>query len=305
MLFYQAIFFLFLNISCNEDFNPYGEFKKEYALVCILRDDTTHQVGVISCSYAPNQQGETNVFLEGADMRVWVGDSVYIFKDTTINYSNNNTINPQTYYYNNNFQILPSRNLEVEVLLQNGKRLKSISKSPDAVRFLRESNITVPTINSNLVKVYWDNTGTGFYYLPKLEIKYLYNGEVYFREVPLRYENNMPIFPLSNNRKSVIYNLDAISKTLEQISENNPEKNSYSIYQSLIFSVIVFDKEVSKYLSSTAQSKIDITITLNFPDYSNINGGLGIFGSQLKGNYNTLFFVEEYITEFGYKIILN
>jgi hypothetical protein len=306
----QVIFISILNLSCNEDFNPYGDFKEQYALVCVLRDDTSHQVAMLSTSYPPDQQGTENTFLEGADVRVWVGDSVYKFKDTIVTSTNSSVINsPQHYYYNDNFKVSPLKLVEIEVLLQNGRRLKSISESPGAIEFLRESNVTVPTANSNLVKIYWQEQELGYYYLPKLEIIYLHNGELHYKEVPLRFDDIegsvKAVFPVSSNRNSVIYNLDAVNKTLEQISEADPDKNSYSIYQSLVFSVLVFDNEVSRYISSTAQSKIDLTVTLNFPDYSNISGGLGIFGSMLKANYPSLFFIPDYITGFGYKIILN
>jgi hypothetical protein len=299
-----------LNLSCNEDFNPFGEFNEQYALVCILRDDTTHQVAVLSASYPPDQQGTGRTFLEGADVRVWVGDSVYVFRDTTLTSSpasaGNSTIH---YYFNKNFEVSPNKVIEIEALLQNGRRLKSVSETPGIIEFLSESSVNVPTTNSSLVKIYWGEQALGYYYLPKLEIKYLHNGELHYQEVPLRFENLEgsvePVFPVSSNRNNIIYNLDAVNKTLGKISEGDPDKNSYTIYQSLVFSVIVFDQEVTRYMSSTAQTKIDLTVTLNFPDYSNISGGLGIFGSMLKANYPSLLFVPEYIDEYGYKIILN
>jgi len=296
---------LVIIISCDDAFDPFGEFNEEYALVCVLRDDTNYQVAVLSTSYPPNEQGNENHFIEGADVRVWIGDSVYVFKDTTESSSSGNSL----YYYSNNFRVAPNKMIEIEALLPNGRRLKSISKSPSEIEFLRESSTTVPVSNSDLVKLYWELQGLGNYFLPKLEIKYLYNGEIHYKEVPVRYDNvegtSLPVYPIASNRNNIIYNLDAINKTMDLISEGDPDKNSYSVYQSLNFSVIVFDKEVTRYISTTSQTKIDLTITLNLPDYSNISGGLGVFGSMLIANYENLIFIPDFVSGFGYKIILN
>ncbi len=73
----------------------------------------------------------------------------------------------------------------------------------------------------------------------------------------------------------MIYQLDAVTKALEEISEGDPNKQNYSILQKVSFSVTAFDLPTSKYISSTGGSFDDLTVSVDVADYTNIEGGFG------------------------------
>ena len=41
-----------LLISCEENFEPFGDIKEKYALNCIIRGDTTFQIASLTRTYA-------------------------------------------------------------------------------------------------------------------------------------------------------------------------------------------------------------------------------------------------------------
>jgi len=48
-----------------------------------------------------------------------------------------------------------------------------------------------------------------------------------------------------------------------------------------------------------------LTVNANTSDFTNIDGGLGIFGSQTKKNYSTIKFLPDFIQSFGYNFIFD
>ena len=302
--------------SCSDSFNPLGEFKEDYALTCILKSDSSFQIATLSHSYrgegnGPNSNTEDPSII-GADLRVWLGDSVYIFRDSSVA----RTV-PSRYgthfhfYYNNNFIVKPNENLEIEVLLENGRRLKASSRAPDKIIFNTESDVIIPAPGSNLVRFFWEQQVEGMFFSPQLTIRYKQNegGNVVekFKIIPIEYKQEngeqIPIYPIPSNKTNVNYQLDAISKALEEISESDPDKGNFSIYEKPIFSLFAFDLNLSRYVSSTNQAFDDLTVTVNESDFTNINGGLGVFGSYVNKIYENIKFQKIYIESFGYNFI--
>ena len=314
ILLISVLFFL----SCEENFSPYGQFQQKYILTCVLRGDTTLQTATLSHSYMPDGADPLNYnedpYIVGADIRVWYEDSVYIFKDTsTAKVDTSRYSSPFRYYYNKRFKLLNTRSIEIEVLLQNGRRLRAASVTPADIVFESNSSVIIPPVNSDLVQFFWEGQETGTYFSPKFEIKYLQNvnGNVETKsiEVPLKYEDKdgilSPVYPQSSSRTSVIYDMDVVIKTLEKISEGDPEKGNYTIFQTPILDLLAFDNPLSIYLSSTSQSINDLTVNANTSDFTNIDGGLGIFGSQTNKNYSTIKFQQNFIESFGYNFIFD
>jgi hypothetical protein len=92
---------------------------------------------------------------------------------------------------------------------------------------------------------------------------------------------------------------------LEEISDGDLNKQNYTILQIPLFRLSALDLSLSRYVSSTNQSFDDLTVTVNESDFTNIDGGLGIFGSFINKNYEQIKFQSSYIESFGYKFLLN
>lgn len=298
----------FLN-SCEEDFSPFGEFTKSYVLTSILRGDSTLQVAAISSSFYTgtlNPGDDTSDHsIRFADVRIWYGDSVYLMSDTLINN------NPSAFYVTNRFKITPNKPIEIEALLQNGRRLRAASVTPSEINFSNNSSVLIPPVSGNILTVFWDNGNDGAFYLPKLFIRYSINegGSVTHHkyEIPLYYTvtngSEQAYYPPASNKKNVVYNMEAISRSLERLSELISDKSSVTIYQYLSLELIVMDENLTRYVSSTSQSFETLTIRINESDYSNVEGGFGLFGSYIKQELIRLRFQPHYVQSFGYNYI--
>lgn len=302
--------------SCDEDFNPYAEYEESYALTCILKGDSAFQVATLSHSYSPGEfnpgNGAADPSIIGADIRIWYDDSVYVFKDSSITRTDTSRYNtPFRFYYNNLFKVRTKQSIEIEVLLQNGRRLKARSTTPGEISFQEESTVLVPPVNINIVQFYWAQLSEGTFYSSKFELRYLQliNGEHVekIKEIPIRYiqrgDEFEAVFPDPDNGSTIVYNMDAVTRALNEISDGDANKQNYSVYEFPVFDLIAFDLPSSRYVSSTGQSFDDLTVSVNISDYTNIEGGLGIFGSYTRKNYDRVRFYKDYIESFGYNFI--
>lgn len=320
MKFVKWILFLLINItflSCEEDFNPYGDYVEKYAFTCILKSDQQYQAATLFRSYKPDGYDPLTYTEDpsiiGADIRVWYNDSVFVFKDTSVTRIDTSRYKtPFRFYYNDKFSVGNRKAIELEVLLPNGKRLRSSSITPGQVNFDDNSDVIVPPGIKTFVQVIWNSLDEGTFFAPMMTVRYKQNinGQVVekTKDLPVSYLSQgndfVPVYPLPSASTTVVYELDAINRALEEISDGDPDKQNYSVYQNIIFRVTAFDMPASRYISSTGGSIDDLTVTVDVADYSNIEGGFGLFGSYSVRNYERLRFLENYIESFGYNFIV-
>jgi hypothetical protein len=304
-------------ISCEEDFNPYGEYFERYAFTCILKSDQQYQTATLFKSYRPDGY-DPYTYTEdpsviGADIRVWYNDSVFVFRDTSVaRVDTSRYKTPFRYYYNDKFRVGNRKSIELEVLLPNGKRLLSSSVTPGQINYNDQSDVIIPAGGKSIIQIIWNTLDDGTFFAPRMEIRYKQNinGEIVdkTKEVPYKYLNQggsqIPVYPAPTASATIVYDLSAITKTLEEISAGDPNKQNYSILQKIIFSVAAFDLPTSRYVSSTGGTIDDLTVSVDVADYTNIEGGFGLFGSYSKRDYTRLRFMEDYIESFGYNFIV-
>lgn len=108
-----------------------------------------------------------------------------------------------------------------------------------------------------------------------------------------------PIYPSSTFETSCSFDFDAIDWAMAQISGGDPQKKNYGAH-SVMFEVLEYDAALSKYYSSVNGSLDQFSIRIDQPVYSNVGGGIGIFGSSYN-NRNTIDLDYGYVTSFGYR----
>jgi len=317
---FRVILFFFIGfvfISCEEDFNPYGDYFERYAFTCVLKSDQNYQTATLFRSYRPDGY-DPNTYTEdpsviGADIRVWYNDSVFVFRDSSVaRVDTSRYKTPFSFYYNNKFFVGNRKTIELEVLLPNGKRLRSSSVTPGQINYNDQSDVIIPAGGKTFVQVIWNQLDDGTFFAPRMAIRYKQNinGEIVekTKDVPYKYVNQgssqVPVYPEPSASATIVYNLSAITKALEEISAGDPNKQNYSVLQKIIFTVAAFDLSTSKYVSSTGGNIDDLTVNVDVADYTNIEGGFGLFGSYSKKNYTRLRFMEDYIESFGYNFIV-
>ena len=303
ILFITLLILLFLELGCDETFSPYGEFQKRYYLNCIVRADTNLQITTLYQSYAPNNnnpiENREATFLHNSSIRLWKGnDEIYFLRDTT-------TEN-RSFYYSKGLKPKSGDSLEIEAILPDGNRLKSKTKVPEWVKKdLNKLTEIVPPKEGNVITFAWVPNEESQIFIPMLYIYYkeIINGTFVTQKkvVPWKYitedgkEKGIHRPPLKNS--TINYDIKNIEKALTSIGNNKNTENI--IILSLILELRVFDKNLSAYYLSVGRINSNYSIRLDAKEFSNINGGYGIFGSFTDQKIAILF-NNDYLTRFNF-----
>ncbi|MBZ0199458.1 MAG: hypothetical protein K8H86_06295 [Ignavibacteriaceae bacterium] len=312
LIFIIAVSFAFF--SCEENFSPKAEFKEKTVVNCIIRGDTTFQSLTILNSYdVPGYDALLNTedpFIYAADVRMWQGDSVFVFQPGEVARQDTSRYKtPLKYYSTNLFRPSQRDSLEIKVILLDGKSLVAGTRLPEYVAYKGEKGIPFP--GSDYFILSWEGNNSYTSYIPRFSVRYKVTENnisvIKKKIVAMRYITRAgeitPYYPKFSTSTSFQYARQALDSAFYSISANNPNKDNYTILGGVL-ELIIFDDNLSRYYSSLNGFLDDYTIRLDESDYTNIQGGLGIFGSMLK---QELFvgFQEDYIKSFGYKVNAN
>ncbi len=303
-----------LIFSCNNSVNPNAPFRQRYVLTGIMRSDTNYQVVTLSKSYQPEGginplSDSTDPAIVGAEVNIWYRDTLYRLRDSAIARTNTSRYTDSVhFYYVNNLKPLPNQALEIQALLPNGILLKSVTQTPnvDFTKFFdSKDNINIPPVDSNYIYIGWQPLNNVLF-LPKMVITYMKKGssQQFEKEVPLLYTNingkSTPVYPSTTKENFLSIDTSTITQALNEIPGHDENKTDFIIGHMKI-TICVYDQYLSTYYTSIQINSNGYNIQLNQPDYSNIQGGYGIFGSYVKTFY-TLRFTYAYLKSTGFNI---
>jgi len=318
LLLIFSVILVLINYSCEENFSPKGDFQQKYILNCVVRGDTSLQTATISRSY--NVEGydpsanTIDPFLKDAFIRIWAGDNVYFMRDSSLARTDTSRYKgPLHFFYINNFKPGNNTSLEIEAILPDGKTLKANTTLPEAVEWNYNNTDTsdtnafrIPSLSHDYFSYSWYQGSSLGWYLPRLILVYakIVNGseERHEIQVPQKYEDNGngigPVYPSPSKNTLASFHNIALDSVFRKISAGDPVKSHYKIY-ALVFELLIFDDNLSKYYSVTNGFLDDYTIRLDESDYTNVEGGLGILGSYIRQKRGSKI-AAEYISSFGY-----
>ncbi len=314
VLYICTALFILINYSCNNTFEPNAVFRERYVLTGIMRSDTTLQIVTITHTYRPegtniNPYSYTDApYVIGAEVNMWYREKLYELRDTTLTRIDTTRYNePVHCYYVNNLKPASNEYIDIEALLPNGLLLQSTTLTPaaDSLSFFDyNSDKVIPNQSlDNNINIAWKPLEKVLY-SPRMEIVYFKSGDPtkYLKEVPLFYYDDngisTPIFPKASSASALTVNLSTITRALQEISAGDENKDNYSIVEMNV-NVIAYDPFLSSYYSSIQAPTNGFVVTLDEPDYTNIQGGYGIFGSYIK-RVHRITFTGDYLSQFGY-----
>ncbi len=312
ILFFIIIVSVLFNYSCNDSLNPEAPFRQRYALTGVMRSDTSLQVVTITKSYLPVDglnplTNKTDPAIVGARVDMWYRDTLYPMRDTAIvRQDSSHYTDSVHFYYVNNLKPQPNEYIDIEALLPNGILLQSETKTPDVSYydfFDLNNDKVIPPANNDFITINWNDLGN-LLYSPKIEIVY------YKKNSPVKYEKEVPLYYANVNGKSVaIYptqtrtnyfqiDMNTISRTLNNLPAGDLNKKDYTIAE-MDVNLVVYDEFLSTYYLSLKLASSEYTVQLDKPDYSNIQGGYGIFGSYGRAKW-VLKFTYAYLQSLGF-----
>ena len=308
---------LILVYSCEDSLNPYGEFKEKYVLNCVIRADTNFQVSYLTKNYVTpdfNPYSNTNdPTIKNAVIRIWNGnDDVVILKDSTlIRPAGDNYKTPYSVYYTSNFKPKTNTKVEIEALLPNGKRLSSSAAVPSSVTFSGiKTDTLIPTPGQNFVRFVWNTNRKDPVFVARLGIYYYKNNNRqtrYIYTIPLSYVNidgkMEPVYSKPFSTLSYSVDLQTVNTAMKLLSEEVEDKSQIQILVCGI-ELLSLDDNLSMYYNATARSGDIYSTKLDETDYSNIQGGFGVFGIYVR-NFYVIRFSKDYIRSYGFEPALS
>ncbi len=306
---------LILIIGCDESFSPKGEYQERYALFGIMRADTNYQVVTLYQSYnVPGLDPFENKlypFIDGAYVRIWKNpDEVFVLSDSTIPASNLARYPDSAKFYYSD-KLTPEKRdvIQIEALLPNGRRLKAETTVPkDITTDYSVTDRIIPVKGRSTIRIGWVPNEPNIIYSPKIVLVYKTeeNGQLVLhnKEIPQKYFNidgkEEPFFPQPTNERYIELDKIALDRALTEISEGDPDKSKYRIF-TLITKIYVFDRNLSAFYSSSNKFGDQYSIRVDESDFTNVDGGFGVFGSYSEKSI-VQFFDQDYIQSFGYRL---
>jgi len=313
--------------SCNSDFDINAPHQDVYVLNCILRNDTSIQYATISKNYftengAAPPPNTIVPNMKGVNIQIFNNDSLFVMRDTTVELTNSGSSVQCDCYYVRNLVLKPGGIISIKAALPDGQILKSAKQIPvcdiDPSAFTFPQSYYTKDHSETYVKfpVYsWifrmDHEWiTDMLSSPQFEIDYeTIDGGRYINKktfVPLTYGvfmGNKGIILSPDLNLSFDYTAstsrEAVDGTMQEISGSDLYKNNYIITR-VVFTITSLDPELTKYYSAYEVWLNSSTVKLRPTDYSNIEGGKGVFGIYYK--YSTSLVVnKDYISSFGYQ----
>ncbi len=307
--------------SCKSDFNINAPSEDVYALNCVLRNDNSIQYAILSKNTVTDNGtsptlNSNALNIKGANIKIFCNDSVFVMRDTTIQVNDAGNITNVNCYYVKNLIMKPGKIISIEAAVSGGKTLKSTIPVQEISfgTFSTNFPLTLKTGYQIRDPYTWSWNGdpessTDILNQPQLEIYYKkYEGGKFVDKiilVPLVYyytgsaNNLIPVYVKFSFENDCITTLETINKTMQDISGNDPDKGNY-IINKVLFSVVSFDPNLTKFYSAYNTYTENFTVKLRQTDYSNIEGGIGIFGIYYKFSQN-LVVDSLYIESYGYQ----
>ncbi|HPN38864.1 MAG TPA: DUF4249 family protein [Melioribacteraceae bacterium] len=312
LILYLSLIVCLFTVSCENEVSPTEEYKEKFIFYSILNSDADKQFATVVKSSRTMAGGSQ--YIKGAEIALYWDNNAAFFRDSVFTYFGKEILDSdKRAYYIRNFPFPLNKQMEIEVLLPDGKRLLAETTTPDTVSFPKKFNPIIPYEESSLITFNWVPADKNLFIVPKLTFVYYkkINGVFTIQdelEVPITYyEKNTvftPIYPLPQKQTAISYEKAALTRKIASISKGEPNSNDFAIGVFAKFSLQIYDKNLSSYFSSTNQQVGGYQVSLEQSEFSNIKGGFGLFGSYVT-QVKKLILDEDYLKQFGYSILFN
>ena len=313
---------LLLVAGCDQTFSPKAEFQEQHVLQAFVQGDVgrapmtmnallakTYNVDGFDPSVNAIDPADT-----GAFVTVQVNARVDTLKQRFRKTADSLRYGPlQPYYTGRIITPSPGELVFIKARLLNGRVLSAqtiiplprpVSSSYDYPHGVTTRGNFPAGVHSWMLSWASDQDPSGHLFFPRLQI--LYSKTVDSVEetrsilVPMTLGvGDQPIYPSSTFETSCTFDFKAIDWAMAQLSDGDMQKGNYGVH-SVQFEVLEYGPALSKFYSSVNGSLDQFSIRTDQAVYSNVGGGIGIFGSSLD-NKGVYFLDFSYVTSFGYR----
>jgi hypothetical protein len=303
-------FITIVSFSCDESFNPKAPFKEQYVLNCIIRGDSTTQVALLSKTYDVTgfypTTNDIDPAVTGAQVYLkWKGKMFQLRDSSIVRSDTSRYKTPYRFYYTNAFKPAFNDSVEIIAIPAPGVLLSSKTKVPYNVYFGNSPSFIRG--DELVIDIAWTARELGDFFLPRMKIIYRKTddspGIIRSFEVPVDYALSngleIPKYPGISAAPGIEFLRSNIDKAMLRISEGD-DKSKYK-FKRIDFELLIFDQFLAGYISTTNGFLDNLSIRLDEPNYTNISGGLGIFGAY-EYNLFQIALSEQYLNDLGYTL---
>ncbi|MGD1005803.1 MAG: DUF4249 family protein [Ignavibacteriaceae bacterium] len=299
--------------SCEVPFNPNAPIRQRYVLTGIMRNDTSIQIVTLTKSYQPSVglnpiSNTEDPSVTDAEVDIWYRDTLYELRDSSVMRTDTSQYKDSVhFYYAKNLQPAAGEYVDIQAILHNGIVLQATTQMPAVSQsdfFDADDDVTIPsTAGRSFIYIGWQAIAN-VYYQPRIVIDYYIKGstDLQTKVVPLYYitenGNQTPVYPTQTTENFFDIDTSVINNALNEIPQNGLSKFNYTIAD-IDIQMIVYDEYLSTYFSSLQEGADAFTVQLNQPDYTNIQGGYGIFASYIRTDLY-IRFTADYLSSLGY-----
>ena len=322
VLYVFIAFISIISFSCDDSvemFVPGSDAKTEYVMNCVMNINADSQIVTISKSYISdpaNPESYTDdPFISGAEITMVYKYFTFQFKETSMERTDTTRYKTQRkFYVAKTVPFMGGDSVKITAVLKNGKILKSalqVQSNP-----VVSKNTTVISNRRSTPS----GLSTGFswkmdplkikMYSPHLLINYqkFKNGvlqpEIYQKDIPSKLIKDgnrwVPIYYNLIRTNSATFDFNAMDSAMVEIEPDFYKRPQIKIINAT-FRILMYDEFLSQYYIQNNGYMDNVTVKIDENDYSNINGGLGIFGSYQVYN-TTVYFERDYIYQFNYYV---
>lgn len=281
-----------LQISCDNSVNYIADFKEQYALNCVLRSDKDVQFATLKRSYPPGAQSAA-ADVQNALVRLLLPDTTMTFSDSVVSDNPNSAVN--YVYYLKNFRPPKNTRMVIEAFLPDDKYLYAETKSAQFSTVLLETEeLTLPAMEEDAAYYTWRILGQrdSLILFPSVYIRYYVSRQdtsMKFKEVDGTYFADLRTYRIANH---------SLSAAMSEISNGISDKSQIHIINA-VFEIKLCDFMLGTYVAAARTFEDEFSIRISATDFTNINGGFGIFGTYISETFNLLLSAE-YVNSFGY-----
>ncbi len=313
---------LLIAAGCEQPFSPKRFMGDQYALQCFIGTQSVKssasQAVLVGRVYDVDGLDPTinteDPAVRGAEISLSINGTVKLLKEATRQRADTSHYGPVEHYYAASITSPAQREqLSISARMPDGHLLSAQTRVPRERSIV--SNYEFPQGLTTLFsrrpdEPNWDLTWEddkepeeGHLFIVQFRIDYTKTvngvdvpGSVL---VPVTYAGSQPVYPSISTRTWCSTEFRCLDSAMVSISAGDTNKTAYSMHMAVL-EIVELDLPLSKYYSSTRGSLDQFSIRVNQAAYTNISGGVGIFGSYfLNRQYYSLSNI--YVKSFGYR----
>lgn len=316
-----ACYVAMISLSCDEAFDPHGEFVERPVLYCVMKAPaygSSSQRAILTRT-VPGREllsspgGFSSPFITGAVVMLHLDNDVRLMEllDTANIGTPEQVV--QLTYGARAVLLKPGASTSIRASLPDGRILTASTSVPPylyfelSYRFPHGFTTAVNPLTRGSVWTFSWDAPEGLLHIPELSLTYSVlrpdsSTDHRVLQIPQRLRSftgsEMPIYPQPTYERSCGFEFAAIDSAFARCARTEGDFLLLTI-DFLRFSVVTYDVPLGQFYTSVNGSLDPYSIRVDETVYSNINGGLGIFGTYIESTLD-MDVDGDYVRSFGY-----